>query len=986
MDTFAQRKAAAMAELASPAPDKSPKGGVDAPIIPLLDLLNSHPSFFTTSSCSGRISILLSNPDPSTNQVQNQEKKKKKAGGGRWLFVSHEKAELETVLKLLFGDLKEEDVGFEAVLRFEPMIVAVDCRDLDAARQLVGVAISSGFRESGITSVQKRVMVAVRCSIRMEVPLGQVGNLLVSDEYVSYLIGIANRKLEANKQRTNCFLHALKEKLASISGEQNPSEQDDSNIEPSSFGAASLVPNGNSGLKLDDSNIELGCICEEEEKEEKSRKSLNSDSSKESLQNQRNSLSASVLNVTGEQIEKMFLWGQSACVYINNKVLIFGGFGGIGRHSRRNYSLILDASSGLLTTLVVDGPPLERMGHSVSLVGEDVYVIGGRAGPLEILNDVWVLKKNANEWLQLECSGDMFKPRHRHAAAVVGTNIYVFGGLSDEEIYSCMNVLDIRSMQWKQINGSGEWPGPCHSHAMVAQGFKLFLFGGHNGHKPLGDLYSFDTASLSWKREIISGKPPFARFSHSMFAYNNYIGILGGCPFRQQEHQKLALLDLDRRKWVYAKIESLGKRNMWVRCSAVVIDDKLVLVGGGASCYAFGTYFSPPMKLNLSFLKTLEGVDSDPSFVFQVEKEYAKQIKDVLKRSGWLDLNRKVKVTQNGRYVLFPVNGVFCEFFISENVNGEKEILISCGGSLERDKLSINRKGPKSPQNLMRELVKPLLERSGMPLEFLEQLPTRWEQLGDMVVLPKNSFKDPQWDLIAKELWPIVANSLGTQRLARQGSVMPTGTRDSGLELLVGSDGWVTHHENGISYSLDATKCIFSWGNRSEKLRIAALDCINEVIVDLFAGIGYFVLPFLVKSHAKLVYACEWNPNALTALRRNLLDNLVADQCIVLEGDNRITAPKGVADRVCLGLLPSSEGSWITAVRALRAEGGTLHVHGNVNDSEEGTWPDYVVQSITTISQNEGLPWHVNVQHVERVKWYGPHILHLVVDVKCRRI
>ncbi|KAF3330074.1 MET-10+related protein-like protein [Carex littledalei] len=215
---------------------------------------------------------------------------------------------------------------------------------------------------------------------------------------------------------------------------------------------------------------------------------------------------------------------------------------------------------------------------------------------------------------------------------------------------------------------------------------------------------------------------------------------------------------------------------------------------------------------------------------------------------------------------------------------------------------------------------------------------------------------------------------------------MSTGTRDSGLELLLGSDGWVTHHENGISYSLDATKCMFSWGNRSEKLRMGALDCTNEVIVDLFAGIGYFVLPFLVKAHAKLVYACEWNPNAVIALRRNIHDNSVADRCIVLEGDNRITAPKVVADRVCLGLLPSSEGSWVTAVRALRTKGGMLHIHGNVNDSEEVAWFDHVVQSITSISRNEGLSWHVTIHHVERVKWYGPHILHLVVDVKCAQI
>jgi tRNA wybutosine-synthesizing protein 3 len=67
------------------------------------------------------------------------------------------------------------------------------------------------------------------------------------------------------------------------------------------------------------------------------------------------------------------------------------------------------------------------------------------------------------------------------------------------------------------------------------------------------------------------------------------------------------------------------------------------------------------------------------------------------------------------------------------------------------------------------------------------------------------------------------------------------------LEILVGDNGWVDHRENGILYSFNATKCMFSWGNLSEKLRMARLDCKDEVIVDLFAGIGYFVLPFLVR-------------------------------------------------------------------------------------------------------------------------------------------
>lgn len=80
-----------------------------------------------------------------------------------------------------------------------------------------------------------------------------------------------------------------------------------------------------------------------------------------------------------------------------------------------------------------------------------------------------------------------------------------------------------------------------------------------------------------------------------------------------------------------------------------------------------------------------------------------------------------------------------------------------------------------------------------------------------------------------------------------QARVAQTGTRDSKLEILVGDDGWVDHRENGILYSFDATKCMFSWGNLSEKLRMANHDCRDQVVVDLFAGIGYFVLPFLVR-------------------------------------------------------------------------------------------------------------------------------------------
>lgn len=108
------------------------------------------------------------------------------------------------------ADLKEEESSrCDVVFRFEPLIIAVECRDVAAAQKLVTVAIKCGFRESGITSVEKRVIVGIRCSIRMEVPLGEKGRILASREFVEFLIHVANKKMEANRKRTDGFFQAL---------------------------------------------------------------------------------------------------------------------------------------------------------------------------------------------------------------------------------------------------------------------------------------------------------------------------------------------------------------------------------------------------------------------------------------------------------------------------------------------------------------------------------------------------------------------------------------------------------------------------------------------------------------------------------------------------------------------------------------------------------------------------------------------------------
>lgn len=52
-------------------------------------------------------------------------------------------------------------------------------------------------------------------------------------------------------------------------------------------------------------------------------------------------------------------------------------------------------------------------------------------------------------------------------------------------------------------------------------------------------------------------------------------------------------------------------------------------------------------------------------------------------------------------------------------------------------------------------------------------------------------------------------------------------------------------------------------------------------------GIGYFTLPYLVHAGAAHVHACEWNPDAVSALQRNLHINKVVHRCTVHQGDNQ---------------------------------------------------------------------------------------------------
>ena len=231
-----------------------------------------------------------------------------------------------------------------------------------------------------------------------------------------------------------------------------------------------------------------------------------------------------------------------------------------------------------------------------------------------------------------------------------------------------------------------------------------------------------------------------------------------------------------------------------------------------------------------------------------------------------------------------------------------------------------------------------------------------------------------------------------------------------------------------MRFGFDLTRVMFSSGNTTERQRVGRLRCRGETVVDLYAGIGYYTLPYLARARAARVHACEWNPDAVAALRHNLAANALpreadaaaaapgdaraarrrergapaATRCTVHEGDNRSAATRaavrGVADRVSLGLIPSSEPGWPLAAAALRKDaGGWIHLHENVR--AEPAARDALVARVCELFAATLLPraaadergdgdgggaWSVACRHVERVKSYAPRVDHVVLDLECR--
>ncbi|XP_061454656.1 tRNA wybutosine-synthesizing protein 2 homolog isoform X2 [Rhineura floridana] len=424
------------------------------------------------------------------------------------------------------------------------------------------------------------------------------------------------------------------------------------------------------------------------------------------------------------------------------------------------------------------------------------------------------------------------------------------------------------------------------------------------------------------------------------------------------------------------------------------------------------------------------------------EPQFTQLFRKQLQREKILDNNYCVQKLPSGAMAL----PVLSQRITAEHLQQLKESIppgTTCALTWIQNPIPSKAVQVRSPVQKLRDELQRLMLSHGAAwsIELERDLPRSWQRHGDLVLLSEDSFRDIRWGELGEQLWEVVAGALRSRRLAKCGHVQSDLFRSPAVTLLLGQDGWVERVDNGIQYVFDVTCCMLSPGNITEKLRIASLKCAGEVVVDLYAGIGYFTLPYLVHAGAAFVHACEWNPRAVEALQKNLQLNGVQDRCLVHQGDNRKLELWDVADRVNLGLIPTSEEGWPVACQVLRKDvGGILHIHqnvesfpakalekphkphldqpheqlvvqvvpniqkdkvvhgdqnivqdagrGNLTLSARHEWQRWAeatrIQIRTLLQELDGKQWRTKILHIEQVKSYAPHVHHLVLDLDCR--
>lgn len=171
------------------------RGEVDRQVLPHLNLINSLPFCYTTSSCSGRIALIdapLIGPKKESKKVL------------RW----HE--------PVSFGEVRNSIHRYEPKnvlwLKFDAFIIAFSVASAEWAMFFIKFARYLNLKDSGIRSINPRagfINMDFMSTEKMSLPVRIGKRIIIDDKYLKEAITIANFMMEKNSLKLDLLRKSL---------------------------------------------------------------------------------------------------------------------------------------------------------------------------------------------------------------------------------------------------------------------------------------------------------------------------------------------------------------------------------------------------------------------------------------------------------------------------------------------------------------------------------------------------------------------------------------------------------------------------------------------------------------------------------------------------------------------------------------------------------------------------------------------------------
>lgn len=281
----------------------------------------------------------------------------------------------------------------------------------------------------------------------------------------------------------------------------------------------------------------------------------------------------------------------------------------------------------------------------------------------------------------------------------------------------------------------------------------------------------------------------------------------------------------------------------------------------------------------------------------------------------------------------------------------------------------------------MPQRLKDILSEVLVP-EEISKIYSAFDMIGDIIIIKIPNCLILKKEIIAKAILQNIkpAKSVFVQTSAVQGE-----HRIRSLEFLAGDNNTVTEYkEHGCRFKVDVLKTYFSPRLSTERLRIGKMVSDNEIITNMFAGVGTYSIIMAKHNKTCRVYSIDSNPVANDLAEINVKLNKVQDRVLPIFGDAKEVINKeikGKSHRVLMPLPEKAKEFVDSAVVALKENRGIVHYFAHVKALTKGLAREQGVVD-TKAAFDE---YHHKILATKVVREVGPRIYQIVSDVSISR-